>query len=300
MPVQVESVRAATATVDRLGPSCPRATLQLRAIHLGIADGVRRRTECVACPIWEPLYGTAAPAADTPSSCARGPWVGDGRTAEWEDGRVSDFSDDLFRDGVEPNADNDALGAALGRCAREVADFVDGEGWGQVPQLFALVPTELLAAAEPGLLDDLADGALLTPIQQHSLPEDITGGSPALDEFLATTTWPDGVVGCALVQEIVVLPPTAESALDDALVPLLADRDAADDAARAAAHAHPDRKDGRLIAAVLKDGPSLTLLQLQPDEDADPFAPVELLLYEGLAPGIVAALHATFDLVEDD
>jgi hypothetical protein len=213
---------------------------------------------------------------------------------------VSDFSDDLFRDGVEPNADNDALGAALGRCAREVADFVDGEGWGQVPQLFALVPTELLAAAEPGLLDDLADGALLTPIQQHSLPEDITGGSPALDEFLATTTWPDGVVGCALVQEIVVLPPTAESALDDALVPLLADRDAADDAARAAAHAHPDRKDGRLIAAVLKDGPSLTLLQLQPDEDADPFAPVELLLYEGLAPGIVAALHATFDLVEDD
>lgn len=213
---------------------------------------------------------------------------------------MSDFSDDLFRDGVDPDPNSEALGDALARCAREVVDFVDSEGWGQPPQLFALVPTSLLAAAEPGLLDDLADGALLTPIQQHSLPEDLSGASHALDEFLATTTWPEGVIGCALVQEIVVLPPAAETALDEALVPLLADRDAADDAARRAAHTHPDRKDGRLIAAVLKDGPSLTLLQLRPDEDADPFAPVELLLYDDLAPGIVSALHATFDVVEDD
>jgi hypothetical protein len=219
---------------------------------------------------------------------------------QWDDSAVSDFSDDLFRDGVDPDPNTEALSDALARCAREVVDFVDSEGWHQPPQLFALVPTSLLAAAEPGLLDELADGDLLTPIQQHSLPEDISGGSRALDEFLATTTWPEGVVGCAIVQEIVVLPPTAESALDDALVPLLADRDAADDAARHAAHTHPERKDGRLVAAVLKDGPSLTLLQMQPDEDADPFAPIELLIYENLAPGIVSALHATFDLVEDD
>ncbi|MGA9869665.1 MAG: PPA1309 family protein [Rhodococcus sp. (in: high G+C Gram-positive bacteria)] len=201
---------------------------------------------------------------------------------------------------MDPDSNVQALGDALARCAREVADFVDGEGWGQPPQLFALVPTSLLAAAEPALLDELTDGAALTPIQQHSLPEDLTEGPRALDEFLAQTSWPDGVVGCALVQEIVVLPPAAESALDDALVPLLADRDAADDAARHAAHSHPDRKDGRLIAAVVKDGPSLTLLQMQPDEDADPFAPTELLLYDDLAPAVVNALYATFDVVEDD
>lgn len=218
----------------------------------------------------------------------------------WEDVHVSDFNDDLFGDGIDPDANVAELSAALARCAREVADFVDAEGWGQAPQIFALVPTSVLAAAEPGLLEELADGSALTPIQQHSLPDDISGGSPALDEFLATTSWPEGVVGCALVQEIVVLPPAAEADLDDALVPLLADRDAADEAARLAARAHPERKDGRLIAAVVKDGPSLTLLQMQPDDDADPFAPVELLIYEDLAPNVVHALYATFDNVDED
>ena len=140
-----------------------------------------------------------------------------------------------FGDDFDPESGGPGVAEALARCAREVADFVDAGGWGQSPQMFALVPTAALAAAEPGLLDDLADGAALTPIQQHSLPEDITGGSPALDEFLATSTGPEGVVGCALVQEIVVLPPAAESALDDALMPLLADPDAADNAARSAA-----------------------------------------------------------------
>jgi hypothetical protein len=212
---------------------------------------------------------------------------------------VSDFDDHRFDDsdmGMSP----EELDAALARCAREVADFVDAEGWGQSPQIFALVPTSVLAAAEPGLLDDIADGSALTPIQQHSLPEDIEGGSPALEEFLATTSWPDGVVGCALVQEIVVLPPTAESDLDEALTPLLADRDAADEAARLTAHTHPERKDGRLIAAVVKDGPSLALLQMQPDDDADPFGAAELLTYEDLAPNIVQALYATFDNEPED
>lgn len=217
---------------------------------------------------------------------------------------MSDFDDGYIGDdggeGFDPEAGSGPSVDALGRCAREVVDFVDAGGWGQVPQIFALVPTSLLAAAEPGLLDDLSDGAALTPIQQHSLPEDITGGSPALDEFLATTTWPEGVVGCALVQEIVVLPPAAESTLDDALVPLLADPDAADEAGRLAAHSHPERRDARLVAAVLKDGPALTLLQMKPDDDADPFAPIELLLHNNLAPNVVHGLYATFDLVDED
>ncbi|WP_176444426.1 PPA1309 family protein [Rhodococcoides kyotonense] len=195
---------------------------------------------------------------------------------------------------------SEGLEAALARCVREVVDFVDAEGWGQAPQVFALVPTSVLAAAEPGLLDDIADGSALTPIQQHALPDDIEGGSPALEEFLATTSWPDGVVGCALVQEIVVLPPAAESDLDDALTPLLADRDAADEAARITARSHPERKDARLIAAVVKDGPSLSLLQMQPDDDTDPFGPTELLTYDDLAPNIVQALYATFDNVDED
>ncbi|WP_305095313.1 PPA1309 family protein [Prescottella sp. R16] len=194
---------------------------------------------------------------------------------------------------------------SLRRCVHEVIDYVDGNGWGRPPVMFALVPTALIAAAEPSLLDQLDDGAELTPIEQEALPDDVEGGSPALDEFLATTSWPDEIVGCVLVQEIVVLPPAAESDLDDAVTadtveaPTLSDRHAADEAARTAAGAHPDRREARLIAAVLRDGPSITLLQLRPTDDDDPFAGLELRTYDNLAPGVVSALYATLEADPD-
>ncbi|WP_245718285.1 PPA1309 family protein, partial [Nocardia miyunensis] len=115
--------------------------------------------------------------------------------------------------------------SALYRCIREVAEFADAEGWDRPPQMFALVPTADLVAAEPALQDQLDDGAELTPIAQEPLPDDVIG-ELALDEFLATTSWPEAVRGCVLVQQIVVLPPDAEQTLDDAIAPLLADRDA--------------------------------------------------------------------------
>nr|WP_198428242.1 PPA1309 family protein [Nocardia bovistercoris] len=182
----------------------------------------------------------------------------------------------------------------LARSVREVAEFADAEGWGRPPQMFALVPTADLVAAEPGLLDQLDEGNELTPVAQEAFPDDITGGSMALDEFLATTTWPPAVQGCVLVQEIVVLPPDAESTLDDALEPLLADHEAADAAARAAAAAHPERREARLLAAVLRDGASLCLLQLRPEDDED-FGDLDLRTYPNLAPNLVEALHHTFE-----
>lgn len=190
--------------------------------------------------------------------------------------------------------------SALARCVHEVIDHIDAEGWDQPPKLYALVPTEMLAAAEPGLLDQLAEGAEYTPIEQESLPEDIIGGSRALDEFLATTHWPESVQGCILVQEIVVLPPEAESDLDHATAPVLTDQHAADEVARLTANAHPDRREARLFVGVLRDGPSLSLLQMRPDEDADPYGDLELLTYDGLAPHLVHALYATLDEVEED
>jgi hypothetical protein len=183
----------------------------------------------------------------------------------------------------------------LARSVREVAEFVDAEGWGNPPQMFALVPTADLVAAEPGLVDQLDQANELTPIAQESFPDDVTGGSMALDEFLATTSWPDAVQGCVLVQEIVVLPPDAESTLDDALAPLLADHDAADAAARAAAEAHPDRREARLFAAVLRAGTSLALLQVRPEDDADEFGDLDLRTYPNLAPNVIEALHHTFE-----
>ncbi|SNY80489.1 hypothetical protein SAMN04244553_2059 [Nocardia amikacinitolerans] len=183
----------------------------------------------------------------------------------------------------------------LSRAVREVAEFTDAEGWGRPPQMFALVPTADLVAAEPGLLDQIDQGDELTPIAQEPLPDDITGGSMALDEFLATTSWPPAVKGCVLVQEIVVLPPDAESTLDDALAPLLADHEAADAAARAAAEAHPGRREARLFAAVLRDGASLSLLQVRPQDDEDDFGDLDLRIYPNLAPNLIEALHHTLD-----
>ncbi|MGY4103151.1 PPA1309 family protein [Nocardia sp. R16R-3T] len=183
----------------------------------------------------------------------------------------------------------------LARSVREVAEFVDAEGWGRPPQMFALVPTADLVAAEPGLLDQLDEGSELTAIAQESFPDDITGGSMALDEFLATTSWPEAVSGCLLVQEIVVLPPDAESTLDDALTPLLADHEAADAAARAAAETHPGRRTARLFAAVLRTGAELCLLQVKPEDDVDDFGDLELRTHPNLAPNLIEALHHTLE-----
>ncbi len=187
--------------------------------------------------------------------------------------------------------------SALYRCIREVAEFADAEGWDRPPQIFALVPTADLVAAEPALQDQLDDGAELTPIAQEPLPDDVTG-ELALDEFLATTSWPEAVRGCVLVQQIVVLPPDAEQTLDDAIAPLLADRDAADRAARDAAITHPGRRDARLFAGVLREGVSLCLLQVRPDEDDadDPFGnDLDLRTAPNLAPNLIEALAHTLE-----
>ncbi|MEU0546107.1 PPA1309 family protein [Nocardia sp. NPDC005978] len=187
--------------------------------------------------------------------------------------------------------------SALYRCIREIAEYADGEGWDRPPQMFALVPTADLVAAEPALLDQLDAEGALTPIAQDPFPEDISGDHPrALDEFLGTTSWPMAVEGCVLVQQIVVLPPAAEQTLDDAIAPLLADPDAADDAGRRAAVAHPGRRDARLYAGVLRDGTSLSLLQVRPAEDEeDPFGDLDLRTAPNLAPNLIEALKQTLE-----
>ncbi|MGI5216631.1 PPA1309 family protein [Nocardia sp. CA-290969] len=183
----------------------------------------------------------------------------------------------------------------LARSVHEVAEFVDAEGWGRAPQMFALVRTADLVAAEPALLDQVDATDELTPVAQDPLPDSVADGTMPLDEFLATTSWPPAVAGCVLVQEIVVLPPDAEDALDDALTPLLADADAADAAGRAAAHAHPERRDARLFAAALRTGNSLCLLQLRPESEDEEEDALDLRTYPNLAPNVVEALRHTLE-----
>ncbi|MGZ4523717.1 MAG: PPA1309 family protein [Mycobacteriaceae bacterium] len=178
--------------------------------------------------------------------------------------------------------------SALSACVREVVDFVDAAGWNQPPQMFALVATAELAEHEPELAHGLSDAPELTPIAQEPLAGGTEGGSPELDEALARMSWPEAVAGCALVQEILILPPDAEAELNDV----------ADDEALELAAAHPERQEARLVAAVLRGGESLCLLQLRPDATdfaTDLDAAPELLEHPELAPNLVAALLATLE-----
>jgi hypothetical protein len=162
--------------------------------------------------------------------------------------------------------------------AAEIEAHVAQAGWDQRPTLFALVRASQFARDEPetaarlGL--DQAEGEALTPIEQEALPEG------ELDVALAQIAWPASVAGTALSQEIVMLPPSVQ----DELGPL----DAPDSVSAAAAH--PQRREARLVVAVLRDGTSASMLRLRA---VDGGADDELLTGPDLAPNLVAALLAT-------
>lgn len=189
-------------------------------------------------------------------------------------------SDKEFTDGSSENGSNTSIASA----AREVEEFVANGGWEQPPQLFALVATAELLAKQPELAEHLDPSSTLTPIAQESLPE------PDLAEALARIAWPDAVLGCALAQEIVVLPPDAESALTEA-------EDAGDiERLRRAAANHPRRTEARLVAAVSRDGFRACVLRLRGKEaDADGESLDEVIENPGLAPNLLDALESTLE-----
>jgi len=184
------------------------------------------------------------------------------------------------------SASPDRIGSGtimLEAVAAEIEAFVGRSGWDQPPTLFALVPTRTLAAdpaaaallsgeAGPLRLDEISETAI-TPVAQQEFPDG------PLDDALAGIGWPDEVIGCALSQQIVMLPPSAERDIDT--LPI--------EAALSAAAGHPDRRDARLVVAVLRDGRSAGLLRLRgPDQSED-----DLLSGPELAPNLAAALSTT-------
>lgn len=203
--------------------------------------------------------------------------------------------DDTGSDDSSPSDIGQFSADDLGRALHDVLDHVEQGGWGQPAQVFALVPTRLIAAQNPELVDDEDDSAL-SPVAQE--PLEVAGGEEPyaqLEEFLATATWHPPVEGVALVLEIVVLPPDAEGDLDSAFEPLLGDPAASESAAREAARAHPSARTARLAVGALRNGRRLALMRLRPGPDDDPDAPMELLTHPELASTLQAALAATLD-----
>lgn len=169
--------------------------------------------------------------------------------------------------------------AQLDVLVREVERHVAEGGWDQRPKLFALVETADLVRAEPalaaqlGLAEQVVPPGSLTPVEQEDL------GDRPLDEALATIAWPAEVLGCALVQEVVVLPPTAEEEMP------------ADGDPEAWAVAHPDRREVRMVVGVLRDGSRASALRLRTAGGGT--GEEDVLTGPDLAPGLAAALAAT-------
>lgn len=186
------------------------------------------------------------------------------------------------------DASNATADTSIASVAREVEEFVAGAGWDQRPQLFALVATQELLARQPDLAAQLNAESTLTPIAQDALPDE------DLADALARIAWPDAVLGCALSQEIIVLPPDAEEELGQQAGSASED---AERLRRAAAN-HPRRTEARLVAAVSRDGGRACVLRLRGQRSDDPEReePLdEVIENPGLAPNLLEALEATFD-----
>ena len=177
---------------------------------------------------------------------------------------------------VPDHEQRDALVAALVDLERHVG----AGGWDQPPRLFALVLTDVLAAAEPALAADLglrttaeggAPGAL-TAIEQESFA---TTGDLVAD--LDQLEWPETVFGCAVSAERTFLPAGAEEGLPD-------------DAAAAAAYvaAHPDRQEIRVVVGADRAGHRHGVARLGS-------RPEGLLGGAGLGAGLGGALAHTLD-----
>ena len=161
----------------------------------------------------------------------------------------------------------------LAAAVTDVEEFAGTAGWDRPPTLFALVRTADLAAAEPSLVPELG-AAEFTPIAQDTLPD------PDLERALAQVSWPPAVVGCVLVQEIVVLPPSARAALSE-------------ETAATQAATHPERTEARLVAGVHRDGRRACLLRIRgAAPDGEPWPVVR---GAELAPNLLDSLLLTFE-----
>jgi hypothetical protein len=84
-----------------------------------------------------------------------------------------------------------------------------------------------------------------------------------------------------LAQEIVVLPPDAEAQLTE--------QELDDEQARKFAAEHPQRREARLVAAVLRDGSAACVLRLRGNVEV----PEEVVAHPELAPNLTRALLET-------
>lgn len=184
------------------------------------------------------------------------------------------------RPDAAPDPQADRQDAVL-RTVRELELHVSSGGWDGPVRLFALIRTAAALARDPGLAAQLPpdvvsaaleDGEHLTAVEQENLPQ-----SDSIEALLGRIAWPETVDGAALVIERVVVPPEAEAGMPSD-----------DEAAMSYLQNHPQRRDVRLAAAVLRDGTQGCAVRARDHDSADSVA-----VGPDLVPGLVSALRTT-------
>ncbi|MGH3498942.1 MAG: PPA1309 family protein [Nocardioidaceae bacterium] len=177
----------------------------------------------------------------------------------------------------QPSGPEREIDPVVRRVVLEVESHVADGGWDQPGRLYALVPTTELIRAEPELaaklgLDDTEAAGTLTPVEQDEVPAD-----RQVEALLAEIAWPPQVVGCAVVVERLVLPPSAEEELP---------APPGEQAEYAAAH--PDRQEVRLAVAVTRDGRAHCAIRMRAHDSA-----AEVLDGPSLVPELISLASGT-------
>ena len=165
--------------------------------------------------------------------------------------------------------------ADLTAVVREVESHVGAAGWDQPVRLFAIVSTAQLMRTDPELAQqlNLTSDLPLTSIEQELSP------NQDLVELLGTIAWPENVLGAVLSIERIVLPAQAEENLPNT-----------DDAEWLTEVAtNPNRKDVRIISAVMRDGTNLNALRYRDHDELDAVG-----IASDLVPNLNESLLTTF------
>lgn len=173
---------------------------------------------------------------------------------------------------------------AVRRAVRELEAHVAAAGWDGPVRVFALVNTHSALGRDAGLASALGpdvveaatrDPEHLTAVEQEQLPE-----ADSLEGLLGRIAWPPSVDGAAVVVERLVVPPEAEATAP-----------ADPEAALAYLQEHPDRRELRMAAGVLRDGTGACAVRARDHDEDDRVA----VGGPELVPGLVSAVAATLD-----
>lgn len=167
-------------------------------------------------------------------------------------------------------------GLALAQAIGEIDEHVNTLGWDTPTRIFALVKAARALAETPALAQSLGQeviaAAQANPQHLLSIEQDGLPGANTLEELLAQLAWPETVDGVAIATERIVLPDEVEKEMPQTnQVEWVA--------------AHPQRRDMRLIAGVLRDGSRWCVLRARDN--------AESLTGPDLLPGLTDALSST-------